>query len=148
MIEQFLYTIFLTILTVSLHAFYSIYAIHELRKHYRKNMILNHPVRLAFYLQVKHVVLLLLVHCLETSLWAAFYTYKKGLPDYATALYFSIVSYATIGYGDVVLPSSLRLVGATEGIVGTLMAGWSVAILVGIMQILLKIQRESHSSSH
>ena len=45
-------------------------------------------------------------------------------------MYFSITSYTTVGYGDVVLPASWRLLGPIEGAVGILMFGWSTAILV------------------
>jgi hypothetical protein len=36
-------------------------------------------------------------------------------------LYFSPSSYATVGYGDVVLPSEWRILGPLEGIVGLIL---------------------------
>jgi voltage-gated potassium channel Kch len=42
-----------------------------------------------------------------------------------SALYFSAVTYTTTGYGDVVLPTEWRLVGAVEALTGILMCGWS-----------------------
>ena len=47
-----------------------------------------------------------------------------------TAMYFSLTSYTTLGYGDVVLPPSARLLGPIEGAVGILMFGWSTGIMV------------------
>jgi hypothetical protein len=46
-----------------------------------------------------------------------------------TAIYFSLTSYTTIGYGDIVLPPSDRLLGPMEGAVGILMFGWSTGIM-------------------
>ena len=45
-------------------------------------------------------------------------------------MYFSLASYATVGDGDVLLPQELRLTGAAEGLIGTLMVSWTVAVLV------------------
>jgi hypothetical protein len=52
------------------------------------------------------------------------------LPDFETAIYFSLTSYTTVGYGDVVLPASWRILGPVEAGVGILMFGWSTGIMV------------------
>src|SRR5262245_23676061 len=49
---------------------------------------------------------------LEASIWAVFYRWFNLFPDWETALYFSLGTYTTIGYGDVVLPRTWRLLGA------------------------------------
>ncbi len=61
--------------------------------------------------------------------WATLDVFKT-LED---ALYFSLTSYATIGYGDVVLSHQWRILGAIEGVNGILMLGWSIAFLVGVV---------------
>lgn len=80
------------------------------------------------------VVVMLIAHLAEASIFAAFYLYKNAFTNFDVSIYFSLVTYATIGYGDVTLPQEWRLMGAVEGLVGTLMVGWSVAILVAILQ--------------
>jgi hypothetical protein len=52
------------------------------------------------------------------------------MPDLESAAYFSLTSYTTVGYGDVVLPEPWRLLGPLEAAVGVLMLGWSTGILV------------------
>src|ERR1051326_4474280 len=42
------------------------------------------------------------LHLIETGIWATFYFWNNHFPDYETALYFSLGTYSTIGYGDVV----------------------------------------------
>src|SRR5262245_20392269 len=79
---------------------------------------------------VRAVALLLILHLVEATLWAVFFVVADALPDLETALYFSMTSYTTVGYGDVLLPAEWRLLGPIEAAVGILMLGWSTAIIV------------------
>ena len=56
-----------------------------------------------------------------------------GLPEAETAFYFSGVTYATIGYGDVVLPQPWRLFGPVEGLTGILMCGLSAGMFFAVV---------------
>ena len=76
---------------------------------------------------------LVLLHLLEISVWAAFFLWKEAMPDLSTALYFSVVTYTTTGYGDVVLPKEWRLVGGVEALTGILMCGWSTGFFFAIV---------------
>jgi voltage-gated potassium channel Kch len=57
---------------------------------------------------------LLLLHLVEMTVWAAAFVIVGMLPDFETALYFSLKSYTTVGYGDVLPPQAWRLVGPLE----------------------------------
>ena len=76
---------------------------------------------------------LILLHVIEISIWAAFYLWQECLPDLETALYFSGVTYATIGYGEVVLASPWRLFGPIEGLTGILMCGLSTGLFFAMV---------------
>ncbi|EMI20766.1 membrane protein containing Ion transport 2 domain protein [Rhodopirellula maiorica SM1] len=80
------------------------------------------------------VSLMLIFHLLEAAIWAVAYCWLDMLPDFSTALYFSLTSYSTVGYGDIVLPQTWRLLGPIESVVGVLMLGWSTALIVALMQ--------------
>ena len=54
---------------------------------------------------------LIVIHLVEIALWALFFWWQKCLPDAESSFYFSGVTYATIGYGDLVLPKEWRLFG-------------------------------------
>lgn len=62
--------------------------------------------------------------------WAALYDFLQVVPDFASALYFSTVTFSTVGYGDVIAHSNWRILSALEGIDGFMMIGWSTAYLV------------------
>lgn len=135
MFEQILWAVILTTLTAATHGLYSAYLLICLRGKYAHTG--RHHLK-SHLLVARVVACLLLVHMLEAALWAFFFVWQKGLPDFASALYFSLTSYATIGYGDILLKDNLRLVGAAEGLVGSLMVGWSVALLVALLQWMVK----------
>ena len=82
------------------------------------------------------VISMIFAHLLEAGLFAAFYFVIDAFKDWNTSFYFSLVSYATVGYGDVTLPQHWRLIGGVEGLIGALMVGWSVAVLVAVLQRL------------
>jgi Ion channel len=48
---------------------------------------------------------------LEAVIWAQFYLWKHCFSDRETAYYYSLMSYTTVGYGDVVLAHPRRLRG-------------------------------------
>jgi hypothetical protein len=64
---------------------------------------------------------LIVIHLVEIALWALFFWWQKCLPDAESSFYFSGATYATIGYGDLVLPKEWRLFGPVEGLTGILM---------------------------
>ncbi len=73
-------------------------------------------------------VAVIILHGIVILLWASCYRWLC-LPSWESAFYFSASSYATVGYGDVVLPSKWRLLGPLESMVGMLMAGVSIGLL-------------------
>lgn len=70
------------------------------------------------------------IHALQIWVWAISYWVIGALPDFQTALYFSTVTFSTLGYGDVVLDQTWRILGALEGIAGFIHIGWSTAYLI------------------
>jgi len=79
------------------------------------------------------VVGIIVVHVLEISFYALLYVQLHALSELEQSLYFSIVTYSTLGYGDVLMPHEWRILGATEGPVGVIMLGWSTAFLISLL---------------
>ena len=70
------------------------------------------------------------LHTMEIWFWAAIFYVGEQFANFADALYFSTVTYSTLGYGDITLTPTWRLLGALEGIDGFILLGWSTAYLV------------------
>lgn len=81
---------------------------------------------------------IVLLHLLEIGAWAVVYVWDEAIPDLASALYFSAVTYTTTGYGDLVLSKEWRLVGAVEALTGILMCGWSTGFFFAVVSRLYK----------
>ena len=73
---------------------------------------------------------LFVVHGFEIWLWAFVYVGVGAFDAVDSALYFSTTTFATVGYGDVVLPADWRILGSLEGVNGFMLIGWSTAYLV------------------
>ncbi len=96
------------------------------------------------WLLIRIAWLLIVFHVLEIVIWGLFFWWQKCLPDAASSFYFSGVSYATIGYGDVVLPRGWWLFGPAEGLTGILMCGLSTALFFAVLSktIFSRIESE------
>ena len=76
------------------------------------------------------------IHTLEIWLYAGTYLEFGAFRTFEEALYFSTVTYSTLGYGDMVLSKEWRVFGAIEAPVGIMMLGWSTAYLVSVLSRL------------
>jgi voltage-gated potassium channel Kch len=79
-------------------------------------------------------------HLFEITIWAGFYYWKDALPTMESGLYFSAVTYATIGYGDIVVAQPWRVLAAMEGLTGILMCGWSGAFFFAAVNRLYMVR--------
>src|SRR5213594_163981 len=85
------------------------------------------------WLLIRIAWFLIVIHLLEIGIWALFFWWQNCLPDAGSSFYFSGVTYATIGYGDLVLPKEWQLFGPLEGLTGILMCGLSTAFFFVIL---------------
>jgi hypothetical protein len=76
---------------------------------------------------------MILLHLIEVAIWASFYAWQRAMPDLPSSLYFSLVTYTTTGYGDLVLPISWRFHGGIEALTGILMCGWSTGFFFAVV---------------
>jgi hypothetical protein len=83
------------------------------------------------------VMLMSLAAYLESALWAGFYVMVDALPTFSEAVYFSLVTFTTLGYGDVTLGEEWRMLAALEAANGIMMFGWTTAIIVAVSHRLL-----------
>jgi|SRR5688500_15425939 len=91
---------------------------------------------------------ILILHLIQTTLWAVFYYAQNLFNDFETALYFSMVSFTTIGYGDVLLPQRWRLLGVIEGFSGVLLCGVSTAFIFAVTNAMFQFRLRKQSSQN
>lgn len=73
----------------------------------------------------------------EALIWAQVYLWNPfitALPDIETALYFSMVTFTSVGYGDIVLKGSWRMLASIQGANGVIIFGWTTALIFHYIQ--------------
>jgi hypothetical protein len=134
MFQQILFALVLTSVTVLLHAAGSVFIVIPATGIWKQAAAPAAPRPLWTLIEL--VGLLLILHIVEMAVWAVAYATGDVLPNFETALYYSLTSYTTVGYGDVIPPISWRLLGPIEATVGILMLGWSTSIIVAAVNRL------------
>lgn len=76
------------------------------------------------------VVAIITLHGAEIWLFTGFYLASGAISTVEEALYFSTISYSTVGYSDIHITPQWRLVGAFESILGVILLGWSTAFFL------------------
>ena len=100
-------------------------ALHRLRPRFRLIMLLA----LA-------TLVIIAIHTIEAWAWALLFYRLGEFTDLSNALYFSVVTSTTLGYGDVTLSETWRLLGTFEAMGGLILFGASTAFLLGTMRQL------------
>lgn len=85
------------------------------------------------------------LHVVQILLWAVAYRWIPAitvLQDLEEAVYFSLVTFTTVGYGDMVIEKNWRIMGGIEALNGILLLGWSTAVLIAVAQRFWRTQDE------
>ena len=80
------------------------------------------------------VILMFLASVLEVLVWAITYLALNAIQGLEKALYFSMVTFTTLGYGEIVLDEQWRLLASFEAANGIIMFGWTTAIVIAVVQ--------------
>lgn len=95
-----------------------------------------HRTYTLMFLLALAVLYILAVHTLEAWLWAAVYFAAGEFNSVSDALYFSVVTATTLGYGDITLSENWRLLSSFEAMGGLILFGASTAFLLELMRVL------------
>jgi hypothetical protein len=96
------------------------------------------------------IVLLLfnaIVHLVEIGLWAVAFMVCGEFKSFEKAYYHSAMNYTSLGYGDIVMSESWRLLGPLETLSGMLLFGISTALLFAVLNRLVQ-QHLRHFAAH
>jgi hypothetical protein len=80
----------------------------------------------------------------DIVIWAVLFHSLELLPTLEESFYFSGITFTSVGYGDVMLPPCWRLLSVGLAVNGLLMAGWSTALLVHLVQSSMAMRIQNH----
>jgi len=127
--------------TVAIHFFGIVFLLRLLSKHSHRVAHLSEVFR-QILLLLFAVLGIVALHTAEIWSYALVYLQLGAISDFEPALYFSTVSFTTIGYGDIVLGPQWRILSAIEGANGLILFGWSTAFLISMMGKLRTLEHD------
>jgi len=90
------------------------------------------------FILVRVMLVMLAGNLIQVVIWAGLFKAYGEFTDFATAFYHSLVNFATLGYGDIVMSEQRRLLGALEAVNGSLMLGLTTAFLFAVLGYLTR----------
>ena len=91
----------------------------------------------AMLILVNSALVVVALHTLEIIIWAWAYLAIVPLDELASfeeAVYFSFVTFTTLGYGDITLTEGYRLLSGIEALNGLILVGWTTAMIFSVVQ--------------
>jgi len=98
--------------------------------------------RIALRLLIYSFIFFTILHFLQTWLWAFAYMLipetNGAFLSVLEAWYFSMITFTSLGYGDLTLTGNWRLLSGIEAINGIMLIGWSTAMMFALIQQIFK----------
>ncbi len=126
-----------TLGTILIHALAVIVIVHFIRREHRRGSI-GVEFRQDVAIVCTATLLVSAAHLFEITVWALVFVLCGEFTQFGGAFYHSATNYTTLGYGDVVMTLSWRLMGPLEAADGMLMFGVSTAIIVSVIQLMVR----------
>ena len=136
MVQYSLIGALLVVITVVIHAVGTTAWLRVLGRRYTNDE--GHVIQgKTLHVLIGTVIVLLALHTLEIVVWAQAFLALGPVNELATfeeAVYFSFVTFTTLGYGDITLSETWRLLSGIEALNGIMLVGWSTAMLFAVVQ--------------
>ena len=126
-----------TVGTIVIHGLAVIVIVHLIRRQHRLGRI-GVGFRQDVAIVCNATLLVSAAHLFEITVWALLFVFCGEFAQFASAFYHSATNYTTLGYGDVVMTPSWRILGPLEAADGMLMFGVSTAIIVSVIQLMVR----------
>lgn len=112
---------------------------------------MQRDVRLARLRVTILIVSFIIVHLLEAAIFAVAlkflldsgsYGSLQGVDtgDVGSLLYYSAITFTTVGYGDITPVGDIRIFAAVEALVGMVLVAWTASIIFTVMQRIWRIK--------
>ena len=132
MLRQFLVGGGVTVVNIAIHALVMTVVIGVAQAASAKTR--THSSLFLTAVMIPTVSVLMATHALEATVWSLAYSLVDAAPPGTDLMYFAFVNYATLGYGDVVPVARWRLLGPITALNGTLLLGWSTAVIFEVLR--------------
>jgi drug/metabolite transporter (DMT)-like permease len=132
---------FMVTLTVVIHFFGLLILLRLLGSHGRQTTHW-HKVARQCSLLIIAVLGVVFLHTIEIWAYAVLFMTLGAITGVEPAVYFSTVTFSTLGYGDIVLGERWRILGAIEAPNGLILFGWSTAFLLSLMGKLRALEHD------
>ncbi len=141
---QIIYGSLLIIGTVFIQVAFISTLTHSL--HMMGHWLAKPPVQIKTVFVLSAMVLWLVAGLsVSAGLWAWVYMLIGIFDNMEPALYFSIVTFSTLGYGDIVLDPQWRILGSLTAVNGLIIVGLNTAVLV---EAIARIRAAQHGIAH
>tara|TARA_B100000795_G_C22371403_1_gene276249 strand:- start:11 stop:457 length:447 start_codon:yes stop_codon:yes gene_type:complete len=132
--------VFIIGITILIHSYGTIFWVKLLSNKY-KNKQKPSLNRKTVWLLIYTAIFLLSLNFIEAIIWGFAYYILPGITEFDTlekAIYFSLVTFTTLGYGEITISSTNRILAGLEAMNGVLLLGWTTAIMFSVLQFTVK----------
>src|SRR5262245_8994045 len=138
-LADWIWSVPLIVLTVLVHSF-TLFAMHHRLVAVLAAYSKHGALRVLFGAIMGATVLLLTaLHTVEAAAWAVVYVMLRALPEFRSALLYSLGSMTTYGHVDIVLEPHWQVMGALEALNGLMLFGLTTAFLVSVVSGALSV---------
>ena len=131
----------LMLVTTLIHAVGMQIALGAVRN--KKNRLRQRLCKAHSYAIGEVIIVMFYISLLEVWVWGIVYVALDAIDGFEKAFYFSMVTFTTLGYGDIVLDEQWRLLSSFEAANGIIMFGWTTAIVLYAVQHVYATKRHT-----
>ena len=126
--------------TIVIHGYGTGFWVQYLIKKYYQTPLVSFDKRTVKML-VYTALFLLSLNFLEAVIWGFTYYLLPSITEFENlekAIYFSLVTFTTLGYGEITISSANRILSGFEAMNGVLLLGWTTAVIFSVLQFIMK----------
>ena len=92
------------------------------------------------------IVIMIAASALEIVICGGLSFGLDSVASWEEAIYFSTVTYSTLGYGDVTLDAPRRILASFQGVIGLILFGWTTALVISAVALVYYPKRSAAPS--